>query len=93
MPDDGGPAFPTRKIVQAGGGPAIECRVPGMSLRDWFAAAALNGLLAECAHPDVVPSAAVDATLCAVTAYRVADAMIAERTKRQEADQCPAKSS
>lgn len=66
-PNDGGPAFP-------------ECGTengffnPGMSLRDYFAAAALQGMLTDVPHEDRLkfPEYAQDA-------YRYADAMLEAR--------------
>ena len=69
-PNDGGAAFPY--VVQAADGtPAYEA--PGMSLRDYFAAAALTGLAPRLRGGEYYP---IDA---AAEAYRVADAMLAER--------------
>ena len=60
------------------GGTAFPCPVEGtsgMSLRDYFAAAALTGLLAS---PDpTLPNPEGIAKVC----YRFADAMIVERNK------------
>lgn len=47
--------------------------VPGMSLRDYFAGAAMQGL---CTQSIQIPAVA------AATAYRLADAMIEERSKQ-----------
>lgn len=83
--NDGGPAFPAEYFDRAlfekmtktiGSPPAHEyaqVKAPGMSLRDYFAAAALTGLLnpASEAH-------SVDAP---IHAYAIADAMLAERSK------------
>lgn len=58
------------------GGPAF----PGpLSLRDWFAGQALTGLLA---NNDV----AGDPGDFAASAYRVADAMMAERSRTRDSD-------
>ena len=72
----GGPAFPTRDMVQRdekGVMLGYPISSAGMMLRDYFAANALNGLLAAdeecCFKPDVA----------AEYAYRFADAMIAAR--------------
>jgi len=70
--NNGGPAF----MIPGGG-----CLATGMTLRDYFAAAALTGI---CAHPtaikqgmeqtgDEAPQFAAD------SAYEVADAMLAAR--------------
>lgn len=75
---DGGPAFPIPDTYHPNG--QIEYGANGMSLRDWFAGMALQGILAwpgddqrgnahSNASPDVV----------AWTSYNFADAMIAAR--------------
>lgn len=46
---------------------------PGMTLRDWFAGQALAGLTGKTASKEVITS----------NAYIMADAMLAEREKRQ----------
>lgn len=67
--DDGGPAFPR----------GIEVGEGGMRLRDYFAAAALTGVLSNLSEmrSEVVNDQARFARDC----YRMADAMIAERRK------------
>ena len=53
----------------------------GMSLRDYFAAMALQGLLAS--NPEINQVVAKSPEKCvAVAAYNFADAMIAERNQR-----------
>lgn len=75
--DNGGPAFPIP--LQAGqsfkghGG-----EVDGMTLRDYFAAKALTMVSAGNEHTDMV---GWDYRHFAEYAYRMADAMIAERAK------------
>ncbi|MBX5001849.1 hypothetical protein HJB72_28415 [Rhizobium lentis] len=64
--DDGGAAFP---IVEAG-----PYSKEGMSLRDWFAGQALNGLLASESDDQIYPTLG-----CAQRAYAMADAMISVR--------------
>lgn len=73
--DDGGPAFPrnTRKY-QTHEGWKFDPAQSGMSLRDYFAAAALQGMLAD--H-ETNPTPERAASL----AYEFADAMLAERAK------------
>jgi hypothetical protein len=66
---DGGPAFPTM-LYEHGG------ESDGMTLRDYFAAKAMQGMLAndiECG-PEQVP-------IIVASAYILADAMIQERSK------------
>lgn len=68
--NDGGPAFP---IV------SDDLCAPGMTVRDYFAAAALQGMLGLYAPHDYTHRA------FALAAYNYADAMLAERTKTKEA--------
>jgi len=74
MKDYGGPAFPQGAGEFIGGGQRMTYGpAPGMSLRDWFAGQAL-----------VVISQRVlgdDPRVVVADAYRVADAMLAERAK------------
>jgi hypothetical protein len=70
--NDSGPAFPANV-------PAGDCwrHVPGMTLRDYFAAKAIQGTLANSAyHDDSTPA-------LAKWAYELADALIAERSKEE----------
>lgn len=75
----GGPAFPTRHITSAGG----EWTEEGMTLRDYFAASVVGGIrLDEVTARRGHPLAEEDfAKMIAEWAYRVADAMLAERQK------------
>jgi hypothetical protein len=68
--NDGGPAFPAVTMHGALRG------MPGMTLRDYFAAAALTGLLAR---PNW------EGSLRATEAYAMADGMLIERAKTKEA--------
>jgi hypothetical protein len=72
-PNDGGPAFP---IVATTGDPrdGVYC-ANGLSIRDWFAGMALQGLIR---HPDAVGEA--EDTIAA-WAYAAADSMIQQREK------------
>lgn len=75
---DGGPAFPqTGKKMRADGKSIDNPGEPGMTLRDYFAAKALQGLLS---NPQTAESGThhKDATF----AYAAADAMIAARKER-----------
>ena len=63
IPDDGGPAYPSKN------GHYFE---PGMTLRDWFAGQALVGIWA-------CPTVSGDLHDLADEAYKTADAMIAAR--------------
>lgn len=77
--DDGGTAFPSPENTKEGW--AAEY---GMSLRDWFAGMALNGLVERGGY-DLEHSKFQDTVKhLAVNAYILADAMIAERNKRTE---------
>jgi hypothetical protein len=82
--DNGGPAFPCKWVndgdanMTAPDGqvcpPGYEIQLSGMSLRDYFAALALEGNLAACDR-EITPH------LCAKFCYEIADAMLAERSK------------
>lgn len=73
--NNGGPAFPT-PCVNGGNGEYWQSTVDGMSLRDYFAAAALNGLLsAGGARTDSAAGSNVR------WAWGYADAMLKERAK------------
>ena len=76
--DTGGPAFPLQSI-----GPEFAPGYAGMTLRDYFAAKAMQGLL--CKGATLWPFGAdesddpTDALLMARTAYQIADALLAAR--------------
>ena len=70
--NEGGPAFPFREQDGEGG---YE-RFPGMSLRDYFAAAALQGWCA-CSRTAGTEQDAAE------LAYRYADAMLAARERKE----------
>jgi hypothetical protein len=70
---DGGPAFP----VTTDHGSVYP--LPGMTLRDYFAAAAMQGFMAG-PHYSAYRTWSQDAQ----SAYEMADAMLAERTKTKE---------
>ena len=89
---DGGPAFPhiAKAQYQGMGGLVTEqITANGMSLRDYFAAAALNGLYANsndafllvCAEEAKKNGHTRQSTYFALEAYEAADAMLAEREK------------
>jgi hypothetical protein len=83
--NDGGPAFarPKSRDPENYSYPETYPAQEGMSLRDYFAAKALQGLLTAnveiCTDnmPDIDPAAA------AGNCYRFADAMLAERSRRE----------
>lgn len=72
--EDGGPAFPAKDMGKT------QCA--GLSIRDYFAGQALAGLLAS---PHEIPwkkkGYGDPGEACAVAAYKMADAMLAERLK------------
>ena len=86
MKIDGGAAFPQSRQFDANGN-VISYESYGMSLRDYFAAAALQGILASVTrdHTATTPSATngfpIDRRRYAATAFQYADAMLAERDK------------
>lgn len=71
--DDGGPAFPIPDTVHANG--QVQYGANGMSLRDWFAGQAMQGMLANQALIDVFGQYKG----MSVEAYGYADAMLAAR--------------
>lgn len=77
--DTGGAAFPCMPPQDTAAGSAVGYPHPegGMSLRDYFAARAMNGLLAQ----SVGTAYGSDPVLAAEYAYEMADAMLAERAK------------
>ena len=71
----GGPAFPCGLIDPSTPQDAVEPIYPGMTLRDYFAAKAMQTyMINEVWNPDTYKGAAI-------TAYRVADAMLAARSQ------------
>ena len=86
--NDGGPAFPLPIFWDDARGEYASCyEEPGMTLRDYFAAAALQGILAGVAdnqpahRPYYSNGAEIDRADFATTAYQHADAMLKEREK------------
>lgn len=76
-PSDGGPAFPT-------GNPSMGGNIGGMRLRDYFAAAALQGWCGSAPLVGGKPltMSTEHAAEIANGCYLYADAMLAERTKK-----------
>ncbi len=78
---DGGPAFPSSPVIGPNGvllRPAdIGCE--GLSLRDWFAGQALSGIT-----KDYIDNNVDEAKVCSEQAYRIADAMLAARSKENQ---------
>ena len=93
--DNGGPAFPGVTVNDTDGNlldpfgtllpPQSQASYSGMTLRDYFAAKALVGLLAEAANPrygrEVEPFMAKHVEPTAVQAYDLADAMLKARSQ------------
>lgn len=76
--DNGGPAFPQLDAyVDANGQKPVYVSEGGMSLRDWFAGMAMQGIISSPGDLDRYYEEDVVAT----NAYKMADAMIAERAK------------
>lgn len=78
--NDGGPAFP-KPLDPYPNAQGMESGTHGMSLRDWFAGQALTGIMVMISagkHELPDPKGPKG---CAFEAYRLADAMLAERTK------------
>ena len=73
--DTGGPAFPKQGLSGLPNGDVIYGR-EGMTLRDYFAAKAMQGLLSAHFCSDEYTSEVI-----AATAYQMADAMLTERSK------------
>jgi hypothetical protein len=69
-PADGGPAFPDDSQADYTG---------GMRLRDWFAGLAMQGMLAEAAHPQHLGYGLKDFPSLAEEAFYLADAMLKAR--------------
>lgn len=76
---DGGSAFPKQPIHHFPDGSSVVSEQGGMSLHDWFAGHALTGLLATEVHSQWNASIPMSA---AARAYAIADAMLAERERR-----------
>lgn len=74
---DGGPAFPSLHSIDGNWIKEPRPEFSGMSLRDYFAAHALAGLLASGPHDCEAPGIAHDA-------YLFADAMLAARNRQQD---------
>lgn len=77
--NDGGQAFPRPKFWDGDGNPDNDCEQGGMSLRDYFAAKALHGVLQNLA--DMNAESRADLPRFARDCYKMADAMLAERAK------------
>ena len=74
---DGGPAFPVTHPLLELGENMPRNLTTGMTLRDYFAAAALNGFMS---NNELLGTGAKEA-MVVEQAYSIADSMLAERTK------------
>lgn len=93
MKDDGGPAFPCKGFQRVFTDAACEeaglpiasafadVEFTGMTLRDYFAAKALQLVIKQADNQSIHGWAAWTERVAA-TAYEIADAMVAERMKR-----------
>jgi hypothetical protein len=79
--DDGGPAFPYLTASESGREVTTHEGEPGMSLRDYFAAKAMAGLIVN-TTPDLAKG--VSASHIAKAAYDLADAMLIARATGAE---------
>ena len=73
--DNGGAAFPAQPILHMPGGATMMTTQGGMTLRDYFAAKALQGF----AGLKQAPTYKDEYEMLASTAYRMADAMLEAR--------------
>lgn len=78
MFDDGGAAFPIRQVD------GVHPTEFGMSLRDWFAGMAMQGILSGTSG-NIELWVDEIAKVTAAQAYRRADAMIAEKRRTEKA--------
>ncbi len=76
---DGGPAFPQEIETRQEGRDGTRIR-GGMSLRDYFAAKAMQGLV-ERLRPPTEHGTPVSMEMVSADAYAMADAMLTERAK------------
>lgn len=74
---DGGPAFPveTYELRRGGMNPPTKVHNAGMSLRDWFAGQAVQGLVSQ----SIGSALTSDLTQGARWAYNMADALLVAR--------------
>ena len=74
--NDGGPAFPHKRQIRCNGEVIDSEMEPGMTLRDYFAAAALQGF---CANQNSFPTTTTHFSNIADDSFKAADAMIKAR--------------
>lgn len=80
MKDNGGPAFPSSEVNDHNGD-IVTYADPGMTVRDWFAGKAVQGMLAGALADGSAFDAQKDPEIFAHMAGLMADAMLAERAK------------
>ena len=73
MNDDGGPAFPVADLITG---------ITGMTLRDYFAAAAMQGWMCSYGHADTHPVSDCTELHLAKVSYDMADAMLRARVAK-----------
>lgn len=78
---DGGSAFPKQPAFHMLDGATAVYEQEGMSLRDYFAAAALQGMLACSRSTQTCDTVQQNTIAAAEWAYEYADAMLAAREK------------
>ena len=79
--NDGGPAFPVPEVFDERRGETVQYASPGMTLRDYFAAKAMQGDIASMAYQlDPVDTDEI----IAQRAYIIADAMLRAREDRND---------
>jgi hypothetical protein len=81
MKDDGGPAFPVLHTIDGNWAKEPLPEFRGMTLRDYFAAKAMQGMLAEGSGPTAPWFDDRGMEGVSAWAYIVADAMLKERPK------------
>lgn len=83
MKPDGGPAFPTGELRSIDSIHEIYGNLPGMTLRDYFAAKAMQGFLANRKTGDAALHNSAQEWVKDITeaAFEFADAMLEERNK------------
>ena len=79
---DGGPAFPVSSYVNSEG-QTFDSAVQGMTLRDYFAAKALQGLLASPKELKTDDLGQLTSSHIAEMAWDISDAMLEERDKHE----------
>ncbi|KCB26024.1 hypothetical protein [Bordetella hinzii] len=81
LKEHGGPAFPTHRLQWNYGSEEreLETKHLGMTMRDFFAAKAMQGWLSSYGPGDQHPATAGNADFVAQRSYAMADAMLAAR--------------